>query len=113
MHELLAPLVYVFYTEYKLVTDVASTSSELMRNVMDFTFLEHDLYWMYSKLMEHTRLYYHADAVKVITIHYTYYVHCTSTLYFIQVHRTLVQCILYCVHQGSPTYGPRAKCGPF
>ena len=91
MHELLAPLVYVFYTEYKLVTDVASTSSELMRNVMDFTFLEHDLYWMYSKLLEHTRLYYHTDAVKVITIHYTtYYVHRTSTSYTCTVYT--VQC---------------------
>ena len=25
----------------------------------------------------------------------------------------IVQCSLYTIQQGSPTYGPRAKCGPF
>ncbi|KAL5259329.1 hypothetical protein ACHWQZ_G009689 [Mnemiopsis leidyi] len=63
MHELLAPIVYVFYNEYMLVKDVTHPSSQLIRTVAAMEYLEHDLYWCYVALMKHTHPYYTTDKV--------------------------------------------------
>jgi len=63
MHELLAPIVYVFYNEYMLVQDVTNPSSQLIRTVVSMKYLEHDLYWCYVALMKHTHPYYTTDKI--------------------------------------------------
>lgn len=63
MHELLAPIVYVFYNEYVLVQDVTNPSSQLIRTVLSREHLEHDVYWCYVALMRHTQSYYTTDRI--------------------------------------------------
>eukprot|EP00116_Pleurobrachia_bachei_P011402 sb/3471664/ len=63
MHELLAALVYVFYTDYHLVHDVVTSHYHETHSVLSIEHLEHDLYWCYIALMTKTRPYFATDTV--------------------------------------------------
>ena len=63
MHELLAALVYVFYTDYHLVHDVVTSHTHETHLVLSIDHLEHDLYWCYIALMTKTRPYFATDTV--------------------------------------------------
>lgn len=59
MHELLAPIVHVLEQDAIEHSTVKSTTlDELMLEVLDFTYIEHDAYILFAKLMEHAQEFY-------------------------------------------------------
>ncbi|KAG5945375.1 hypothetical protein E4U59_005912 [Claviceps monticola] len=60
MHELLAPIVYTLQ-EDSIDRDAVDTSSDVdqvMLDVLDSAFIEHDAYNLFSRLMEHAQSFY-------------------------------------------------------
>lgn len=60
MHELLAPIVYVLDQDAIDPVDAASDSSVdlTMVEMLDATFIEHDAFALFSKLMDHAKSFY-------------------------------------------------------
>lgn len=60
MHELLAPIVYVLDQDAIDPVDAASKASAdlAMVEMLDATFIEHDAFALFSKLMDHAKVFY-------------------------------------------------------
>ncbi|KAK7749353.1 hypothetical protein SLS62_008205 [Diatrype stigma] len=60
MHELLAPIVYVLDQDAINPVDAASKASAdlAMVEMLDATFIEHDAFALFSKLMDHAKVFY-------------------------------------------------------
>ncbi|KAI1808417.1 RabGAP/TBC [Daldinia bambusicola] len=60
MHELLAPIVYVVEHDAIDPADISSSSSadQKMLEMLDASFIEHDAFALFSKVMDHARSFY-------------------------------------------------------
>lgn len=60
MHELLAPILYVMEQDAldRLALPDDATFDELMAEMLDASYIEHDAYILFSKLMEHAQSFY-------------------------------------------------------
>lgn len=65
MHELVATLLYVLHTDTSncLINHQGGYANETIAGLMDFKYIEHDLYTIFNKLMNHVGTWYQNDEI--------------------------------------------------